>query len=195
MSLFLRFIEPTILLDPPTDASVMNEEIFGPILPIITVIFVISTPFHFISFQTYHELCMSCRWRYNIIMWPTYYEAVIIPFIRICYCFQLTLRLWQFIEPSVASVPWSRTKSMPLVLWLCFHLLLSEKYVIAGKNKLVVSKMLICVGNIYKFSILLINHLELFLYFSCASNFCAVFEYRFIRWAMQLILSTLGTNR
>ncbi|KAI5413501.1 aldehyde dehydrogenase family 3 member F1 [Lathyrus oleraceus] len=31
------FIEPTILLDPPLDSAVMTEEIFGPILPIITV--------------------------------------------------------------------------------------------------------------------------------------------------------------
>ncbi|KAK9670151.1 hypothetical protein RND81_13G181400 [Saponaria officinalis] len=30
-------MEPTILLDPPLDSEVMNEEIFGPILPIITV--------------------------------------------------------------------------------------------------------------------------------------------------------------
>lgn len=30
-------IEPTILLDPPMDSGVMNEEIFGPILPIITL--------------------------------------------------------------------------------------------------------------------------------------------------------------
>lgn len=30
-------IEPTILLDPPLDAEVMNDEIFGPILPIITL--------------------------------------------------------------------------------------------------------------------------------------------------------------
>ncbi|KAH9623562.1 hypothetical protein KSS87_011721 [Heliosperma pusillum] len=30
-------IEPTILLDPPLDSEVMNEEIFGPILPIITL--------------------------------------------------------------------------------------------------------------------------------------------------------------
>lgn len=34
---FDRFIEPTILLDPPLDAEIMTEEIFGPILPIITV--------------------------------------------------------------------------------------------------------------------------------------------------------------
>ncbi|GAB4847491.1 hypothetical protein Ancab_026548 [Ancistrocladus abbreviatus] len=31
------FIEPTLLLNPPRDAEVMTEEIFGPILPIITV--------------------------------------------------------------------------------------------------------------------------------------------------------------
>lgn len=31
------FIEPTILLDPPLDSEVMREEIFGPILPIITL--------------------------------------------------------------------------------------------------------------------------------------------------------------
>ncbi|KAG6522333.1 hypothetical protein ZIOFF_019472 [Zingiber officinale] len=31
------FIEPTILLDPPLDAEIMTEEIFGPLLPVITV--------------------------------------------------------------------------------------------------------------------------------------------------------------
>ncbi|KAG9441769.1 hypothetical protein H6P81_017623 [Aristolochia fimbriata] len=31
------FIEPTILLNPPLDANIMTEEIFGPLLPIITV--------------------------------------------------------------------------------------------------------------------------------------------------------------
>nr|QTZ19585.1 aldehyde dehydrogenase family 3 member F1 [Bixa orellana]QTZ19590.1 aldehyde dehydrogenase family 3 member F1 [Bixa orellana] len=31
------FIEPTILLDPPLQSAVMTEEIFGPILPIITL--------------------------------------------------------------------------------------------------------------------------------------------------------------
>ncbi|OIW03724.1 hypothetical protein TanjilG_29759 [Lupinus angustifolius] len=31
------FIEPTILLDPPLDSEIMTEEIFGPLLPIITV--------------------------------------------------------------------------------------------------------------------------------------------------------------
>ncbi|KAL2905463.1 Aldehyde dehydrogenase family 3 member F1 [Bienertia sinuspersici] len=30
-------IEPTILLNPPLDSAVMNEEIFGPILPIVTL--------------------------------------------------------------------------------------------------------------------------------------------------------------
>ncbi|GMI86382.1 aldehyde dehydrogenase 3F1 [Hibiscus trionum] len=30
-------IEPTILLDPPLDSEIMNEEIFGPLLPIITL--------------------------------------------------------------------------------------------------------------------------------------------------------------
>lgn len=37
LNLFDRYIEPTILLDPPLDSEIMNEEIFGPILPIITV--------------------------------------------------------------------------------------------------------------------------------------------------------------
>lgn len=36
-NLFIRFIEPTILVDPPLDAEIMTEEIFGPLLPIITV--------------------------------------------------------------------------------------------------------------------------------------------------------------
>ncbi|XP_058748848.1 aldehyde dehydrogenase family 3 member F1-like [Vicia villosa] len=31
------FIEPTIVLDPPLESAIMTEEIFGPILPIITV--------------------------------------------------------------------------------------------------------------------------------------------------------------
>ncbi|GMN29242.1 hypothetical protein TIFTF001_002350 [Ficus carica] len=31
------FVEPTILLDPPLDAEIMTEEIFGPFLPIITL--------------------------------------------------------------------------------------------------------------------------------------------------------------
>ncbi|KAK4585214.1 hypothetical protein RGQ29_022752 [Quercus rubra] len=31
------YIEPTILLNPPLNADIMNEEIFGPLLPIITV--------------------------------------------------------------------------------------------------------------------------------------------------------------
>ncbi|KAM1261703.1 hypothetical protein ACFX13_027639 [Malus domestica] len=31
------FMEPTILLDPPLNAAIMTEEIFGPLLPIITV--------------------------------------------------------------------------------------------------------------------------------------------------------------
>ncbi|KAK3413848.1 hypothetical protein EUGRSUZ_I02377 [Eucalyptus grandis] len=32
-----QFIEPSILLDPPLDAEIMTEEIFGPLLPIITL--------------------------------------------------------------------------------------------------------------------------------------------------------------
>ncbi|CAA7022126.1 unnamed protein product [Microthlaspi erraticum] len=31
------YIEPTILLDPPLDSEIMTEDIFGPILPIITL--------------------------------------------------------------------------------------------------------------------------------------------------------------
>ncbi|GAV72188.1 Aldedh domain-containing protein [Cephalotus follicularis] len=31
------YMEPTILLDPPLDAQIMTEEIFGPLLPIITL--------------------------------------------------------------------------------------------------------------------------------------------------------------
>ncbi|CAM8964545.1 unnamed protein product [Rhodiola kirilowii] len=31
------FIEPTILLDPPLDSAIMTDEIFGPLLPIITL--------------------------------------------------------------------------------------------------------------------------------------------------------------
>lgn len=32
-----HFIEPTILLDPPANSEIMTEEIFGPLLPIITL--------------------------------------------------------------------------------------------------------------------------------------------------------------
>jgi aldehyde dehydrogenase (NAD+) len=32
-----RFVSPTIVLDPPPDSALMQEEIFGPVLPIITV--------------------------------------------------------------------------------------------------------------------------------------------------------------
>ncbi|KAK8950167.1 Aldehyde dehydrogenase family 3 member F1 [Platanthera guangdongensis] len=31
------FIEPTILMNPPLDSEVITEEIFGPLLPIITL--------------------------------------------------------------------------------------------------------------------------------------------------------------
>ncbi|KAK4254895.1 hypothetical protein QN277_007971 [Acacia crassicarpa] len=31
------FIEPTILVDPPLEAAIMSEEIFGPLLPIVTL--------------------------------------------------------------------------------------------------------------------------------------------------------------
>ncbi len=32
-----RFVEPTIIVDPPLHSPVMNEEIFGPILPVLAV--------------------------------------------------------------------------------------------------------------------------------------------------------------
>jgi aldehyde dehydrogenase (NAD+) len=32
-----RFVEPTIIVDPDPDAPIMQEEIFGPLLPIVTV--------------------------------------------------------------------------------------------------------------------------------------------------------------
>ncbi|KAL0459227.1 UNVERIFIED_CONTAM: Aldehyde dehydrogenase family 3 member F1 [Sesamum latifolium] len=31
------FVEPTLLLDPPVDSGIMSEEVFGPLLPIITL--------------------------------------------------------------------------------------------------------------------------------------------------------------
>ena len=32
-----RYVAPTIVLDPPADSALMREEIFGPVLPVITV--------------------------------------------------------------------------------------------------------------------------------------------------------------
>ena len=32
----IKYVEPTIVLNPNKDSSLMDEEIFGPILPIIT---------------------------------------------------------------------------------------------------------------------------------------------------------------
>ena len=32
-----RYVAPTIVLDPPPDSALMQEEIFGPVLPVITV--------------------------------------------------------------------------------------------------------------------------------------------------------------
>jgi aldehyde dehydrogenase (NAD+) len=32
-----RFVEPTIVLDPPMDSMLMQEEVFGPVLPVIAV--------------------------------------------------------------------------------------------------------------------------------------------------------------
>jgi aldehyde dehydrogenase (NAD+) len=32
-----RYVEPTIVLDPPDDSALMQEEIFGPVLPVIAV--------------------------------------------------------------------------------------------------------------------------------------------------------------
>lgn len=37
LSFNCRKIAPTILLDVPRDSVIMNEEIFGPLLPIVTV--------------------------------------------------------------------------------------------------------------------------------------------------------------
>ena len=62
---FCRFIEPTILLDPPLDAEIMTEEIFGPLLPIITVRNPLYSPLVLGSFSKaivllrrgYHCLC------------------------------------------------------------------------------------------------------------------------------------------
>jgi acyl-CoA reductase-like NAD-dependent aldehyde dehydrogenase len=32
----IKYVEPTIIVDPKEDSTAMNEEIFGPILPIIS---------------------------------------------------------------------------------------------------------------------------------------------------------------
>jgi acyl-CoA reductase-like NAD-dependent aldehyde dehydrogenase len=32
-----RYVEPTIIINPPADSKLMQEEIFGPILPVVTV--------------------------------------------------------------------------------------------------------------------------------------------------------------
>lgn len=32
-----KWIEPTILVDVPEDSRIMNEEVFGPILPVLNV--------------------------------------------------------------------------------------------------------------------------------------------------------------
>jgi len=32
-----RYFEPTVVLDPPADSAIMREEIFGPVLPVVTV--------------------------------------------------------------------------------------------------------------------------------------------------------------
>ena len=32
----IKYVEPTIILNPSMDSEVMQEEVFGPILPIIT---------------------------------------------------------------------------------------------------------------------------------------------------------------
>jgi len=32
-----RFVTPTVVLNPPLTSSIMTEEIFGPVLPLITV--------------------------------------------------------------------------------------------------------------------------------------------------------------
>lgn len=37
LSFNCRKMAPTILLDVPQDSAIMNEEIFGPLLPIVTV--------------------------------------------------------------------------------------------------------------------------------------------------------------
>lgn len=42
---YCRKIAPTILLDVPDDSTIMKEEIFGPLLPIVTVSIVSSAHF------------------------------------------------------------------------------------------------------------------------------------------------------
>ena len=32
-----RFVEPTIIVNPPKDSRIMKEEIFGPIMPVVAV--------------------------------------------------------------------------------------------------------------------------------------------------------------
>jgi len=32
----IKYVEPTIILNPSMNSPIMNEEIFGPVLPIVT---------------------------------------------------------------------------------------------------------------------------------------------------------------
>lgn len=46
-TILCRLIEPTVLVDPPLKAGIMTEEIFGPLLPIITVSYTYSLVFSY----------------------------------------------------------------------------------------------------------------------------------------------------
>jgi hypothetical protein len=58
LSLDCRKIAPTLLLDVPQDSAIMTGEIFGPLLPIVTVSD-ISPPAFFMEQSAVRILCME----------------------------------------------------------------------------------------------------------------------------------------
>jgi hypothetical protein len=63
-STLCRYIAPTLLLDVPLDAPIMNEEVFGPILPIITV------GFHALLIASISMLTRWKKWQRTTSRWP-----------------------------------------------------------------------------------------------------------------------------